>query len=102
MEGIRYDLHVSNLKNDWRQPRFQGAFRMNRDDENLRLVEEIHLESLETENVEKLSAKNPLVKVSLALSSNGAEYTLGTEKTKSRMKYPHLFSEPVPSSKVAT
>ncbi|GJX34455.1 putative reverse transcriptase domain-containing protein [Tanacetum coccineum] len=68
-------------------------------DENLRFVEE-PLEIVERD-VKKLKRRRiPLVKVRWN-SRQGAEYTWERED-QFRMKYPHLFSEPVPSSNVPT
>ncbi|GKB61696.1 hypothetical protein Tco_0917882, partial [Tanacetum coccineum] len=68
-------------------------------DENLRFIEE-PLEIVERD-VKKLKRRRiPLVKVRWN-SRQGAEYTWERED-QFRMKYPHLFSEPVPSSNVAT
>ncbi|GJW48073.1 hypothetical protein Tco_0079719 [Tanacetum coccineum] len=68
-------------------------------DENLRFVEE-PLEIVERD-VKKLKRRRiPLVKVRWN-SRQGAEYTWERED-QFRIKYPHLFSEPVPSSNVAT
>ncbi|GJV34680.1 hypothetical protein Tco_1395080 [Tanacetum coccineum] len=69
------------------------------DDENLRFVEE-PLEIVERD-VKKLKRRRiPLVKVRWN-SRQGAEYTWERED-QFRIKYPHLFSEPVLSSSVAT
>ncbi|GKA23736.1 hypothetical protein Tco_0709769 [Tanacetum coccineum] len=68
-------------------------------DENLRFVEE-PIEIVERD-VKKLKRRRiPLVKVRWN-SRQGAEYTW-EHKDQFRKKYPHLFSEPVPSSNVAT
>ncbi|GJS22666.1 putative reverse transcriptase domain-containing protein [Tanacetum coccineum] len=68
-------------------------------DENLRFVEE-PLEIVE-QDVKKLKRRRiPLVKVRWN-SRQGAEYTWERED-QFRIKYPHLFSEPVLSSNVAT
>ncbi|GKF23802.1 putative reverse transcriptase domain-containing protein [Tanacetum coccineum] len=68
-------------------------------DENLRFVEE-PLEIVERD-VKKLKRRRiPLVKVRWN-SRQGAEYTWERED-QFRIKYPHLFSEPVPSSNVTT
>ncbi|GKA83767.1 hypothetical protein Tco_0805362 [Tanacetum coccineum] len=68
-------------------------------DENLCFVEE-PIEIVERD-VKKLKRRRiPLVKVRWN-SRQGAEYTWEHED-QFRMKYPHLFSEPVPSSNVAT
>ncbi|GJR74384.1 hypothetical protein Tco_0086749 [Tanacetum coccineum] len=68
-------------------------------DENLRFVEE-PIEIVERD-VKKLKRRRiPLVKVRWN-SRQGAEYTWEHED-QFRMKYPHLFSEPVLSSSAAT
>ncbi|GJW93094.1 hypothetical protein Tco_0172766 [Tanacetum coccineum] len=68
-------------------------------DENLRFVEEL-IEIVERD-VKKLKRRRiPLVKFCWN-SQQGAEYTWEHED-QFRKKYLHLFSEPVPSSKVAT
>ncbi|GKF81348.1 hypothetical protein Tco_0239950, partial [Tanacetum coccineum] len=68
-------------------------------DENLHFVEE-PLEIIERD-VKKLKRRRiPLIKVRWN-SRQGDEYTWERED-QFRMKYPHLFSEPVPSSNVAT
>ncbi|GKD91964.1 hypothetical protein Tco_1371801, partial [Tanacetum coccineum] len=68
-------------------------------DENLRFVEE-PIEIVEWD-VKKLKQRRiPLVKVRWN-SRQGAEYTWEHED-QFQKKYPHLFSEPVPSSNVAT
>nr|GEZ66664.1 hypothetical protein [Tanacetum cinerariifolium] len=68
-------------------------------DENLHFVEE-PIEIMERD-VKKLKRRRiPLVKVSWN-SRQGAEYTWERED-QFRKKYPHLFSEPVPSTSVAT
>nr|GFB70312.1 putative reverse transcriptase domain-containing protein [Tanacetum cinerariifolium] len=68
-------------------------------DENLHFVEE-PIEIVERD-VEKLKRRRiPLVKVRWN-SRQGAEYTW-ERKDQFRKKYPHLFTEPVPSSSVAT
>ncbi|GJU97611.1 hypothetical protein Tco_1326882 [Tanacetum coccineum] len=68
-------------------------------DENLRFVEE-PIEIVERD-VKKLKRRRiPLVKVRWN-SRQGAEYTWERED-QFQKKYPHLFSEPVPSSSAAT
>ncbi|GKD46292.1 putative reverse transcriptase domain-containing protein [Tanacetum coccineum] len=68
-------------------------------DENLRFVEE-PIEIVERD-VKKLKRRRiPLVKVHWK-SQQGAEYTWERDD-QFQKKYPHLFSEPVPSSSAAT
>ncbi|GJW26103.1 putative reverse transcriptase domain-containing protein [Tanacetum coccineum] len=92
-------FHVSNLKKCLAEPDVQVPLDEIEVDENLRFVEE-PLEIVERD-VKKLKRRRiPLVKVRWN-SRQGAEYTWERED-QFRMKYPHLFSEPVPSSNVAT
>ncbi|GKC08999.1 putative reverse transcriptase domain-containing protein [Tanacetum coccineum] len=92
-------FHVSNLKKYLVEPDVQVPLDEIEIDENLRFVEE-PLEIVERD-VKKLKRRIiPLVKVRWN-SRQGAEYTWERED-QFRMKYPHLFSEPVPSSNVAT
>ncbi|GJR33534.1 putative reverse transcriptase domain-containing protein [Tanacetum coccineum] len=91
-------FHVSNLKKCLAEPDVQVPLDEIEVDENLRFVEE-PLEIVERD-VKKLKRRRiPLVKVRWN-SRQGAEYTWERED-QFRMKYPHLFSEPVPSSNVA-
>ncbi|GJW14613.1 putative reverse transcriptase domain-containing protein [Tanacetum coccineum] len=92
-------FHVSNLKKCLAEPDVQVPLDEIEIDENLRFVEE-PIEIVERD-VKKLKRRRiPLVKVRWN-SRQGAEYTWERED-QFRMKYPHLFSEPVPSSNVAT
>ncbi|GKD44128.1 hypothetical protein Tco_1268773, partial [Tanacetum coccineum] len=92
-------FHVSNLKKCLAEPDVQVPLDEIEIDENLRFVEE-PLEIMERD-VKKLKRRRiPLVKVRWN-SRQGAEYTWERED-QFRMKYPHLFSEPVPSSNVPT
>ncbi|GJZ63921.1 putative reverse transcriptase domain-containing protein [Tanacetum coccineum] len=92
-------FHVSNLKKCLAEPDVQVPLDEIEIDENLRFIEE-PLEIVERD-VKKLKRRRiPLVKVRWN-SRQGAEYTWERED-QFRMKYPHLFSEPVPSSNVAT
>ncbi|GJR41174.1 putative reverse transcriptase domain-containing protein [Tanacetum coccineum] len=92
-------FHVSNLKKCLAEPDVQVPLDEIEVDENLRFVEE-PLEIVERD-VKKLKRRRiPLVKVRWN-SRQGAEYTWERED-QFRMKYPHLFSEPVPSSNVPT
>ncbi|GJT18668.1 hypothetical protein Tco_0877374 [Tanacetum coccineum] len=92
-------VHVSNLKKCLAEPDVQVPLDEIEIDENLRFVEE-PLEIVERD-VKKLKRRRiPLVKVRWN-SRQGAEYTWERED-QFRIKYPHLFSEPVPSSNVAT
>ncbi|GJY82420.1 putative reverse transcriptase domain-containing protein [Tanacetum coccineum] len=92
-------FHVSNLKKCLAEPDVQVPLEEIEIDENLRFVEE-PIEIVERD-VKKLKRRRiPLVKVRWN-SRQGAEYTWERED-QFRKKYPHLFSEPVPSSSVAT
>ncbi|GJS21933.1 putative reverse transcriptase domain-containing protein [Tanacetum coccineum] len=92
-------FHVSNLKKCLAKPDVQVPLDEIEIDENLRFVEE-PIEIVERD-VKKLKRRRiPLVKVRWN-SRQGAEYTWEHED-QFRIKYPHLFSEPVPSSSAAT
>ncbi|GJW39752.1 putative reverse transcriptase domain-containing protein [Tanacetum coccineum] len=92
-------FHVSNLKKCLAEPDVQVPLDEIEIDENLRFVEE-PIEIVERD-VKKLKRRRiPLVKVRWN-SRQGAEYTWERED-QFRKKYPNLFSEPVPSSGVAT
>ncbi|GJR25822.1 putative reverse transcriptase domain-containing protein [Tanacetum coccineum] len=92
-------FHVSNLKKCLAEPDVQVPLDEIEIDENLRFVEE-PIEIVERD-VKKLKQRRiPLVKVRWN-SRQGAEYTWEHED-QFRMKYPHLFSEPVLSSSAAT
>ncbi|GKC10106.1 putative reverse transcriptase domain-containing protein [Tanacetum coccineum] len=92
-------FHVSNLKKCLAEPDVQVPLDEIEIDENLRFVEE-PIEIVERD-VKKLNRRRiPLVKVRWN-SRQGAKYTWEHED-QFRMKYPHLFSEPVPSSNVPT
>ncbi|GJS75532.1 putative reverse transcriptase domain-containing protein [Tanacetum coccineum] len=92
-------FHVSNLKKCLAEPDVQVPLDEIEIDENLRFVEE-PIEIVERD-VKKLKRRRiPLVKVRWN-SRQGAEYTWEHED-QFRMKYPHLFSEPVLSSSAAT
>ncbi|GKB58834.1 putative reverse transcriptase domain-containing protein, partial [Tanacetum coccineum] len=92
-------FHVSNLKKCLAEPDVQVPLDEIEIDENLRFVEE-PIEIVERD-VKKLKRRRiPLVKVRWN-SQKGAEYTWEHED-QFRMKYPHLFSEPVLSSSAAT
>ncbi|GJT67512.1 retrovirus-related pol polyprotein from transposon TNT 1-94 [Tanacetum coccineum] len=88
-------FHVSNLKKCLVEPDDQVPLDEIEIDENLRFVEE-PIEIVERD-VKKLKRRRiSLVKVRWN-SRQGAEYTWEHED-QFRMKYPHIFSEPVPSS----
>ncbi|GJR01207.1 putative reverse transcriptase domain-containing protein [Tanacetum coccineum] len=88
-------FHVSNLKKCLAEPNVQVPLDEIEIDENLRFVEE-PIEIVERD-VKKLKRKRiPLVKVRWN-SRQGAEYTWEHED-QFRMKYLHLFSEPIISS----
>ncbi|GJS40324.1 reverse transcriptase domain-containing protein [Tanacetum coccineum] len=92
-------FHVSNLKKCLAEPDVQVPLDEIEIDENLRFVEE-PIEIVERD-VKKLKRRRiSLVKVRWN-SRQGAEYTWERED-QFRKKYPNLFSEPVPSSGVAT
>ncbi|GJT54331.1 hypothetical protein Tco_0989385 [Tanacetum coccineum] len=95
MSSMRY----VNLKKCLAEPDVQVPLDEIEIDENLRFVEE-PIEIVERD-VKKLKRRRiPLVKVRWN-SRQGAEYTWERED-QFRKKYPNLFSEPVPSSGVAT
>ncbi|GJS71493.1 putative reverse transcriptase domain-containing protein [Tanacetum coccineum] len=92
-------FHVSNLKKCLAEPDVEVPLEEIEIDENLRFVEE-PIEVVDR-YVKKLKWRRiPLVKVRWN-SRQGAEYTWERED-QFRKKYPHLFSEPVPSSGAAT
>ncbi|GJV81857.1 putative ribonuclease H-like domain-containing protein [Tanacetum coccineum] len=92
-------FHVSNLKKCLAEPDVQVPLDEIEIDENLRFVEE-PIKIIERD-VKKLKRRRiPLVKVRWN-SWQGVEYTWEHED-QFQKKYPHLFSEPVPSSNVAT
>ncbi|GJX25978.1 putative reverse transcriptase domain-containing protein [Tanacetum coccineum] len=92
-------FHVSNLKKCLPETDVQVPLDEIEIDENLRFVKE-PIEIVERD-VKKLKRRRiPLVKVRWN-SWQGAEYTWERED-QFRKKYPHLFSETVPSSSVAT
>ncbi|GJV45566.1 putative reverse transcriptase domain-containing protein [Tanacetum coccineum] len=96
---IHDTFHVSNLKKCLAGPDVQVPLEEIEIDENLRFVEE-PIEIMERD-VKKLNRRRiSLVKVCWN-SRQGAEYTWERED-QFRKKYPHLFSEPVPLSSVAT
>ncbi|GJT14586.1 reverse transcriptase domain-containing protein [Tanacetum coccineum] len=91
--------HVSNLKKCLAEPDVQVPLDEIKIDENMCFVEE-PIEIVERD-VKKLKRRRiPLVKVRWN-SRQGAEYTWEHED-QFRKKYPHLFSETVPASGVAT
>nr|GEW30170.1 reverse transcriptase domain-containing protein [Tanacetum cinerariifolium] len=92
-------FHVSNLKKCLTEPDVQVHLDEIEIDENLHFVEE-PIEIVERD-VKKLKRRRiPLVKVRWN-SRQGAVYNWGREDN-FRKKYPHLFTEPVPSSSAAT
>ncbi|GJW86360.1 hypothetical protein Tco_0161700 [Tanacetum coccineum] len=92
-------FHVSNLKKCLAEPDVQVPLDEIEIDENLRFVEE-PIKMVERD-VKKLKRRRiPLVKVR-SNSRQGAEYNWEHED-QFQKKYPHLFSETVPSSGVAT
>nr|GFB73404.1 hypothetical protein [Tanacetum cinerariifolium] len=92
-------FHVSNLKKCLAEPDVQVPLEEIEIDENLHFVEE-PIEIVERD-VKRLKRRRiPLVKVHWNYRQ-GAEYTWELEDQFWK-KYPHLFTEPVPSSSVAT
>nr|GEX12103.1 hypothetical protein [Tanacetum cinerariifolium] len=92
-------FHVSNLKKCLVEPDVQVPLDEIEIDENLYFVEEPI--EIAQRDVKKLKRRRiPLVKVYWE-SRQGAKYTWERED-QFRKKYPHLFSEPVPSSSAAT
>nr|GEU46896.1 putative reverse transcriptase domain-containing protein [Tanacetum cinerariifolium] len=92
-------FHVSNLKKCLAEPDVQVALDEIKIDENLHFVEE-PMEIVERD-VKKLKRRRiTLVKVRWN-SWQGAEYAWERED-QFRKKYLHLFTEPIPSSSVAT
>ncbi|GJV63013.1 putative reverse transcriptase domain-containing protein [Tanacetum coccineum] len=92
-------FHVSNLKKCLAEPDIQVPLDEIEIDENLRFVKE-PIKIVERDVKELKQRRIPLVKVRWN-SRQGAEYTWEHED-QFRMKYPHLFSEPVLSSSAAT
>nr|GEZ54196.1 putative reverse transcriptase domain-containing protein [Tanacetum cinerariifolium]GFA16558.1 putative reverse transcriptase domain-containing protein [Tanacetum cinerariifolium] len=92
-------FHVSNLKKCLAEPDVQVPLDEIEIDKNLHFVEE-PIEIVDRD-VKKLKQRRiSLVKVRWN-SQQGAEYTWERED-QFRKKYPHLFTEPVPSLSVAT
>ncbi|GJX70842.1 putative reverse transcriptase domain-containing protein [Tanacetum coccineum] len=91
-------FHVSNLKKCLAEPDVQVPLDEIEIDENLRFVEEpIEIVERDVKNLKQ--RRIPLVKV--RWNSRQGEYTWERED-QFRKKYPNLFSETVPSSRVAT
>nr|GEY82853.1 hypothetical protein [Tanacetum cinerariifolium] len=98
-DRVLLKFHVSNLKKCFAEPDAQVPLDEIEIDENLYFVKE-PIEIVERD-VKKLKRRRiPLVKVRWN-SRKGAEYTWERED-QLRKKYPHLLTEPVPSSSVAT
>ncbi|GJZ46373.1 hypothetical protein Tco_0593969, partial [Tanacetum coccineum] len=96
---VHNTFHVSNLKKCLAEPDVQVPLEEIEVDENLRFVEEpIEIVERDVKNLKR--RRIPLVKVRWN-SRKGAEYTWERED-QFRKKYPHLFTEPVPSSSVVT
>nr|GEZ29233.1 hypothetical protein [Tanacetum cinerariifolium] len=96
---IHDTFHVSNLKKCLAESDVQVPLEEIKIDENMLFVEE-PIEIVERD-VKKLKRRIiPLVKVRCN-SRQGAEYT-SEHEDQFQKKYPHLFTEPVPSSSVAT
>nr|GEV04993.1 putative reverse transcriptase domain-containing protein [Tanacetum cinerariifolium] len=92
-------FHVSNLKKCLAEPDVQVPLDEIEIDENMHFVEEPT--EIIQRDVKKLKRRRiPLVKVRWN-SRQGAEYTW-ERGDQFRKKYPHLFTEPVPSSSAAT
>nr|GEY59075.1 putative reverse transcriptase domain-containing protein [Tanacetum cinerariifolium] len=92
-------FHMSNLKKCLAEPDVQVPLDEIEIDENLHFVEE-PIEIVERDMKKLKRRRIPLIKVHWN-SQQGAEYTC-ERKDQFRKKYPHLFTEPVPSSSVAT
>nr|GEW15045.1 putative reverse transcriptase domain-containing protein [Tanacetum cinerariifolium] len=92
-------FHVSNLKKCLAEPDVQVPLDKIEIDENLHLVEE-PIEIVERDMKKLKQRRIPLFKVRWN-SRQGAEYTWEREDQFWK-KYPHMFTEPVPSSSVAT
>nr|GEY34726.1 putative reverse transcriptase domain-containing protein [Tanacetum cinerariifolium] len=92
-------FHVSNLKKCLAEPYVQVPLDEIEIDENLHFVEE-PIKIVERDVKQLKQRRIPLVKVRWN-SRQGAEYTWERED-RFQKKYPHLFTEPVPSSSVAT
>ncbi|GJT93066.1 putative reverse transcriptase domain-containing protein [Tanacetum coccineum] len=92
-------FHVSNLKKCLAEPDVQVPLDEIEIDENLRFVEQPI--KIVDRDVKKLKRKRILLVKVCWNSRQGAEYTWEHED-QFRMKYPHLFSEPVLSSSAAT
>nr|GEV93347.1 putative reverse transcriptase domain-containing protein [Tanacetum cinerariifolium] len=99
LSGVHDTFHVSNLKKFLAELDVQVPLDKIEIDENLHFVEEPS--EIVERDVKKLKRRRiPLVKVRWN-SRQGAEYTWERED-QFRKKYPHLFSEHVPSSSAAT
>ncbi|GKD07183.1 putative reverse transcriptase domain-containing protein, partial [Tanacetum coccineum] len=91
-------FHVSNLKKCLAEPDVQVPLDEIEIDEHLHFIEEpIKIVERDVKNLKR--RRIPLVKVRWN-SRQGAEYTWERED-QFQKKYPHLFSEPVPSSSAA-
>ncbi|GJU50585.1 putative reverse transcriptase domain-containing protein [Tanacetum coccineum] len=99
LSSVHDTFHVSNLKKCLAEPDVQVPLDEIEIDENLRFVEE-PIEIVERDLKKLKRRRIPLVKVRWN-SRQGAEYTWECED-QFRNKYLNLFSEPVPSSGVAT
>ncbi|GKE45109.1 putative reverse transcriptase domain-containing protein [Tanacetum coccineum] len=96
---VHNTFHVSNHTKCLAEPDVQVPLDEIEIDENLRFVEEpIEIVDRDVKNLKR--RRIPLVKVRWN-SRQGAEYTWERED-QFQKKYPHLFSEPVPSSSAAT
>nr|GEZ85928.1 retrotransposon protein, putative, Ty3-gypsy subclass [Tanacetum cinerariifolium] len=96
---VHETFHVSNLKKCLAEPYVQVHLDEIEIDENLHFFEE-PIEIVERDAKKLKRRRIPLVKVHWN-SRQGAEYTW-ERKDQFRKKYPHLLTEPVPSSSVAT
>ncbi|GJX65970.1 hypothetical protein Tco_0300313, partial [Tanacetum coccineum] len=99
LSRVRHTFHVSNLKKYLSDEPLAIPLEEIHIDDKLNFVKE-PVEIMDREVKWLKQSRFPIFKVRWN-SRQGAEYTWEHED-KFRMKYPHLFSEPVPSSSVTT
>ncbi|GJT13399.1 putative reverse transcriptase domain-containing protein [Tanacetum coccineum] len=99
LSRVRHTFHVSNLKKCLSDEPLEIPLEEIHIDDKLNFVKE-PVEIMDREVKWLKQSRFPIFKVRWN-SRQGAEYTWEHED-QFRMKYPHLFSEPVPSSNVAT